>query len=88
MPFLVLFAKITPKRVEATAFAMLTGTANLVGTMRSWVGTGINAAFVGVSEKNLDNYYILVIISTVMAVTPLFYLRLLPSRSAIELKEA
>jgi hypothetical protein len=67
---------------------MLTGTSNLTGTMRSWIGTSINTAFVGVSEDNLDDYYILVIISTVMSITPLLYLWLLPNRSAIELKEA
>jgi len=81
---MVLFAKITPKRVEATAFAMLTGTSNLTSTMRAWIGTSINTAFVGVTEDNLDDYYILVIISTVMSITPLLYLWLLPSRAVIE----
>ena len=32
LPFMVLFAKITPKKVEATAFAFLTGTSNLTST--------------------------------------------------------
>lgn len=49
LPMLVLFAKITPKRVEATAFALLTGTSNLTGTLRSFVGTSVNSRFVGVT---------------------------------------
>lgn len=53
LPLMVLFAKITPKRIEATAFAFLTGTCNFTGTMRGFVGSGINSTFVGVSQEDL-----------------------------------
>lgn len=46
---MVLFAKITPKRIEATGFAFLTGTSNLTGTIRGFTGTIINSLFVGVT---------------------------------------
>lgn len=62
LPMMVLFAKITPKRIEATAFAFLTGTFNFTGTMRGLVGSAVNSAFVGVTQDDLSNYYILVVI--------------------------
>jgi hypothetical protein len=42
LPLMVLFAKITPKRIEATGFAFLTGTSNLTGSIRGLIGTLIN----------------------------------------------
>jgi len=49
MPLMVLFAKICPKNIEATTFAFLTGTSNLMGSVRGIVGTLINDKFVGVT---------------------------------------
>jgi hypothetical protein len=49
LPLMVLFAKITPKRIEATAFAFLTGTSNFTGTLRGFVGYLVNL-FVGASS--------------------------------------
>lgn len=46
---MVLFAKITPKRIEATAFAFLTGTSNLTHTLSGLVGSVVNSMFVGVT---------------------------------------
>jgi len=47
---MVMFAKITPKRIEATGFAFLTGTSNLAGTLRGLIGTAVNYFFVGVTQ--------------------------------------
>lgn len=49
LPLMVLFAKITPKRIEATAFAFLTGTSNLTHTLSGLVGSVVNSMFVGVT---------------------------------------
>lgn len=42
MPMMILFAKITPKNIEATVFAFLTGTSNFTGIFGSWTGSFIN----------------------------------------------
>ena len=43
LPIMALFAKITPKRIEGTTFAFLTGTMNLASTVISpGIGTWIN----------------------------------------------
>ena len=49
LPMMVLFAKIIPKNIEATCFAFLTGTSNLMGSLSSFIGAYINDKFVGVT---------------------------------------
>ncbi len=63
MPVLVLFAKITPRNIEATVFALFTGLFNLSAIVLSPnVGIVINSLFVHVNNDNLDQYYKLVFI--------------------------
>ena len=60
LPTLVLFAKITPKKIEATVFAMMTGVFNLNEVVLSpFAGVVINRLFVHVSNENLESFYIL-----------------------------
>jgi BT1 family len=60
---LVLFAKITPPKIEATVFALFTGVLNLSAIVLSPnVGVILNDLFVGVSTSSLGNYYKLVFI--------------------------
>lgn len=42
LPMSVLFAKITPRNIEATCFALLAGISNFRGTARGWIGSIIN----------------------------------------------
>lgn len=49
LPFTVLMAKICPKRIEATTFAVLAGIANFRTTLQGWTGSLINETFVGVT---------------------------------------
>ena len=46
LPMSVLFAKITPKNIEATCFALLAGVSNFRGTFRGWIGSLINDNFI------------------------------------------
>lgn len=84
LPIMVMFAKICPKRIEATGFAFLTGTSNFTGTIRGLVGSLLNNLFVGVTQADLSKYYILVTISLVTSVLPVLYLKLLPLRADLE----
>ena len=57
-PTLVLFAKITPKHIEATVFAFFTGIYNLSNFVLSPnIGVLVNKYFVGVTSSNIQNYY-------------------------------
>ena len=84
LPMAVMFAKITPKRIEATSFALLAGVSNFRATIRGWTGSWINDQFVGVTRDDLTNYWVLVTIGFVCSFIPLLFLRLIPTRKQIE----
>lgn len=85
MPILAIFAKITPRNIEATVFAMFTGILNLVSVVISpCMGIIINTLFVGVTTSTLGDYYKLVFISLVMSFAPMFFLQLIPMKSEID----
>lgn len=80
----VMFAKITPRRIEATSFALLAGVSNFRATIRGWTGSWINETFVGVTKDDLTDYWILVTIGFVCSFIPLLFLPLIPTRKQIE----
>ena len=80
LPMSIIMAKICPKRIEATSFALLAGISNFRGTIRSWMGAWINKAWVGVTEKDLSRYWVLVTISFVCSFLCLLFLHLIPTR--------
>jgi len=84
LPMAVMFAKITPKRIEATSFALLAGVSNFRATIRGWTGSYINEWFVGVTRDDLDKYWVLVTIGFICSFIPLLFLRLIPTRKQIE----
>ena len=77
-------ARICPNHIEATTFALLASTSNFRHYTRSTIGSYINENYVGVTEKDLSNYYILVTISTVCSLLPLLLIKLIPTRAQIE----
>lgn len=84
LPMSIIFAKICPKHIEATTFALLAGISNLRGTISSWIGVWINETFVGVTETDLSKYWVLVTISYVCCFLPLAFIWLIPTRKQIE----
>lgn len=55
LPIYTLLARITPKRVEGTIFAFLTGISNLdMGVIQPMMGAWINYQFVGVNKDDLS----------------------------------
>ena len=84
----VIMSKITPKRIEATSFALLAGISNFRGTIRGTIGTWTNDTFVGVSKEDLSNYHVLVIISFVCSFLPLFFIWLIPTKKEIDILQA
>ena len=80
---MVVFSKIVPKNIEATCFALFTSTSNLGGLISGLIGTAINNLYVGVSDDQLNNYYILNIISYVTGILPIFFLYYVPTQKTI-----
>jgi len=84
LPMSVIYAKICPPRIEATAFALLSSVSNFRGTIRGWLGAFINKQWVGVTVDDLSNYWVLVTIGFCCSFLPLFFLWMIPSRKEIE----
>jgi hypothetical protein len=59
LPLMVLYAKIIPKNLEATCFALLTGSSNISLDTAHGLGALINKLYVGVTKQNLENFWVL-----------------------------
>ena len=85
LPIMALFAKITPKRIEGTVFAFLTGTSNLdQGVMQPAMGSLINSQFVGVDKDDQSGYPTLALISFFCSFIGFALLPLIPKKDAID----
>ena len=80
LPLLALFAKITPKKVEGTLYAVMTGVWNLSSfVLAPMIGVYINDKFVGVTADNLDGYSKLCQISLIVSFFSFLLLPLIPT---------
>jgi hypothetical protein len=62
LPTLVLFTKITPTKIEASVFALLTGVSNFSNGVASPIVGSFVCRMVGVDSENLDKYSTLLMI--------------------------
>ena len=84
LPGVIIGTKICPKHIEATMFAVIAGIASLRGAVSSWVGAWVNDYWVGVTDKDLSKYWILVAIKSICSLLPLFFIWLIPTRKQVE----
>jgi folate/biopterin transporter len=77
MPVLVLSARLCPKGVEATLFALLMSIYNLSGLISHELGA-LLTAWLGITETNFDRLWILIIITNVSTLLPLIFIGWLP----------
>lgn len=78
MPVLVLSARLCPKGIEATMFALLMAVWNLAGLLSHELGA-VLTSWLGVTETNFDNLALLVTITNLSTLLPLLLLRWLPA---------
>jgi BT1 family len=75
---LVLSARLCPKGIEATLFALLMSIWNLSGLLSHELGA-LLTAWLGVTESNFEQLWLLVIITNLSTLLPLPFLGWLPS---------
>lgn len=81
LPIMALFAKITPRNIEGTIFATLTGIMNFASTVISpGMGTFINHQFVGVNKNDISNYSTLILIQFIAGLFNFALLPLIPTK--------
>lgn len=78
MPVLVLSARLCPKGVEATLFALLMSIWNLSGLLSHELGA-LLTSWLGVTENNFDQLWLLVTITNLSTLLPLPFLGWLPA---------
>ncbi|WP_448603969.1 folate/biopterin family MFS transporter [Thermoleptolyngbya sp.] len=79
MPVLILAARLCPPGVEATLFALLMSVTNLAALVSYELGAGL-MHWLGVSEDNFSNLWLLVIITNLSTLLPLPFLGWLPGQ--------
>jgi folate/biopterin transporter len=77
MPVLVLSARLCPEGVEATLFALLMSVWNLAGLLSHEIGA-LLTHWLGVTETNFDQLWLLVVITNATSLLPLPFLGWLP----------
>ena len=87
MPVLVLSARLCPKGVEATLFALLMSIWNLSGLLSHELGA-LLTSWLGVTESNFDRLWLLVTITNLSTLLPLPFLGWLPSGDPGEVNSA
>ncbi len=86
MPLFVLAARLCPKGVEATLFAVLMSVINFGGFL-SYQSGALLMHWLEITESNFDNLWLLVIIANISTLLPLPFLGLLPSANALSEEE-
>ncbi|NEP12387.1 MAG: folate/biopterin family MFS transporter [Symploca sp. SIO2C1] len=78
MPILVLSARLCPKGIEATLFALLMSIWNLSGLLSHELGA-LLTHWLGVTETNFDRLWLLLLITNTSSLLPLPFLGWLPA---------
>ncbi|MCU0542553.1 MAG: folate/biopterin family MFS transporter [Oscillatoriaceae cyanobacterium Prado104] len=78
MPVLVLCARLCPRGVEATLFALLMSVTNLAGLL-SYESGALLTHWMGITDRNFDNLALLVIVTNLSTLLPLPFLGWLPA---------
>lgn len=84
MPILVLAARLCPPGVEATLFALLMSVTNLAGLLSYELGA-LLTHWLGVTDTNFDQLWLLVLITNLTTLLPLPFLGWLPNAQAGEI---
>ncbi|BAU43756.1 folate/biopterin family MFS transporter [Leptolyngbya sp. O-77] len=79
MPVLILAARLCPPGIEATLFALLMSVTNLAALVSYELGAGL-MHWLGVTEDNFSNLWLLVIITNLSTLLPLPFLGWLPGK--------
>lgn len=78
MPILVLSARLCPEGIEASFFALLMSIWNLAGLISNELGA-LLTHWLGVTETNFEHLWLLLLITNLSSLLPLFLIKLLPN---------
>jgi folate/biopterin transporter len=79
MPVLVLSARLCPEGIEASLFALLMSIWNIAGLVSQELGA-LLTHWLGITESNFENLWLLVVIANLSTLMPLPFLGWLPAK--------
>jgi folate/biopterin transporter len=77
MPVIVLASRLCPEGMEGTMYALIMSINNLGGIIGSQLGA-VLTTWLGVTEKNMDNFWLLVFLCNASTVLPLVLINWIP----------
>lgn len=78
MPVMVLCAKLCPKGIEGTLFALLMSISNFSRSVSEFWGALV-CAWLGIAKDEYDLLWLAIVVRSVMKVVPIFFLFLIPA---------
>lgn len=78
MPVLVLCAKLCPRGVEGTLFALLMSISNFSRSVSEFWGAAV-CAWLGIAKDHYDQLWLAIVLRSALKVVPIFFLFLIPS---------
>ncbi|KAG3120409.1 hypothetical protein PI125_g1177 [Phytophthora idaei] len=84
MPVMVLCAKLCPKGIEGTLFALLMSISNFSRSVSEFWGALV-CAWLGIAKDEYDMLWLAIILRSVLKVVPIFFLFLIPATDPQEI---
>ena len=85
LPIMVLFAKITPKKIEGSMYALLTGTMDFCQqVIQPVIASLFNDIFTHVDKNHLKGYADLLLFAVILGIFSFLALPLIPTSSQIQ----
>lgn len=84
MPIMVLCAKLCPKGIEGTLFALLMSISNLSFSVSEFWGAFV-CDWMGITKDEYENLWLAILMRSALKVVPIFFLFLIPSTDPEEL---
>ncbi|POM80278.1 Folate-Biopterin transporter (FBT) Family [Phytophthora palmivora] len=84
MPIMVLCAKLCPRGIEGTLFALLMSISNISYSVSEFWGAFV-CDWMGITKDEYDALWLAIVIRSVLKVVPIFFLFLIPSTDPQEI---
>ncbi|CAI5734044.1 unnamed protein product [Hyaloperonospora brassicae] len=84
MPVMVLSAKLCPKGIEGTLFALLMSIGNFSRCVSEFLGALV-CTWMGIAKDKYDNLWLAIVLRSVLKVVPIFFLFLIPTTDPQEI---
>ncbi|KAI9922764.1 hypothetical protein PsorP6_000852 [Peronosclerospora sorghi] len=84
MPVMVLCAKLCPRGIEGTLFALLMSIANFSRSVSEFWGALV-CAWIGIAKDQYDRLWLAILLRSVLKIVPIFFLFLIPTSDPQEM---